>query len=207
MASQDVERSWYSTSKTRRRALLTGIDYYDQFDRSQNLQGCVSDIDGVQDVLSRNQLVPEESILVLRGNVPQGRYPKPQAPTSPGRKEIINAIRTITSQSRRGDFVYFHFSGHGTRLETVYPEKRGTWKDEAICCADGSIIRDVELGVLLDEMAAKGIKILAVLDCCHSGGATRISSEEPWLDSARTSTEAHLEGHSMAGTTYHYRKR
>lgn len=180
MASQDVERSRYSSSKTRRRALLIGIDYYDQFDRSKNLHGCVSDIDGVQDVLSRNQLVPEESILVLRGNMPEGGYPKPQAPISPGRDEIINAIRTITSQSSRGDFVYFHFSGHGTRLETVYPEKRGTRKDEAICCADGSIIRDVELGVLLDEMAAKGIKVLAVLDCCHSGGATRISSEEGW---------------------------
>lgn len=180
MTSEDIERLPDSASKTRRRALLIGIDYYDQFDRCKNLHGCISDINGIQDVLSSNQLVPEDSILVLRGDIPQGRYPQPQAPISPGRDEIIDALRTITSQSSPGDFVYFHFSGHGTHQETVYPEKRGTRKDEAICCADGSIIRDVELGVLLDGMAAKGLKVLAVLDCCHSGGATRISSEEGW---------------------------
>lgn len=180
MASEDIKGSPDPASGTRQTALLIGIDYYNQFDRSKNLHGCVSDVDGVQDVLSRNGLVPDENIFVIRGSIPLGKYPKSQPPTSPGRHDIITAIRAITSQSRRGDFVYFHFSGHGTRQDTVYPEKRGTKKDEAICCADGSIIRDVELGFLLDEMVEKGLKVLTVLDCCHSGGSTRISGDDGW---------------------------
>ncbi|KAK0650737.1 Metacaspase-9 [Lasiodiplodia hormozganensis] len=177
MALDKIEEPPRPTPSDRRRALLIGIDYYDQFNDRENLHGCVSDVEAVQDALHQSGLIPKEHIRMLRGPIPHGKYPKPWAPIRPGRNEIIAAIQHINSQSNRGDFVYLHFSGHGTRQETVY-QKRGTGKDEAMCCADGNIIRDVELGVLLDDMAARGITVLTVLDCCHSGGATRTSDDD-----------------------------
>jgi hypothetical protein len=56
---------------------------------------------------------------------------------------------------------------------TAYPDlKDAGAKDEVLCTLEEDI-RDVELGNLLDNMANKGLAVLAVLGCCHSGGATR----------------------------------
>ncbi|SCO90087.1 uncharacterized protein FRV6_14215 [Fusarium oxysporum] len=178
MSSKDGQDFFDPADKGCRRALLIGIDYYNQSDPRKNLHGCVSDVNRLQDVLTHQGLVSRENIQVLCSSIPSGKYPKPTIPSYPGRDEIIAAIRTIISQSSQGDFVYFHFSGHGTRQDTVYAGKRGTRKDEALCCGDGSIIRDVEIDVLLNEMVGNGLKVLAVLDCCHSGGATRLSSQD-----------------------------
>ncbi len=41
------------------------------------------------------------------------------------------------------------------------------------------VLRDTELGALLDRIAARGTHVVAVLDCCHSGGATREDGEVP----------------------------
>jgi len=50
-------------------------------------------------------------------------------------------------------------------------------KDEALVPSDilygGRYLRDLELAILMQEMAEKGLIVTASLDCCHSGGALR----------------------------------
>jgi len=56
--------------------------------------------------------------------------------------------------------------------------KRDATMDEVLvptnfACENGRCLRDVELAYLIQEMNEKGLATAVVLDCCHSGGATR----------------------------------
>jgi hypothetical protein len=85
----------------------------------------------------------------------------------------------ITEIAQPGEQVYIHYSGHGGRTTTIYPELKGNDQlDEGIVPIDvgnesGRYLRDVELATLLKRMTDKGLIVTLVLDSCHSGEATR----------------------------------
>lgn len=166
--------------KPQRFALLIGIDYYCADDTRVNLSGCVNDVRRMKDVLREELNVPNNNITTVLGAKPEEDPTEWQHPTQPTRDDVIEKIKGITSSAQPGDFVYFHYSGHGCRVPTEYDRKRkvAATEDEALFLVGGTIIRDVELGALLAAMKEKGIILLAVLDCCHSGGATRIGKIE-----------------------------
>lgn len=64
----------------------------------------------------------------------------------------------------------------------------GHGRSQALVCHDSlgdgrPPLWDTELGALLDGIAARGAHVVAVLDCCHSGGATRTGATVravPW---------------------------
>ncbi|KAF9632860.1 hypothetical protein BFW01_g3723 [Lasiodiplodia theobromae] len=153
-------------------ALLVGIDHYG----IGNLSGAVRDAMEMGMILLTTINVPASNIRTILGHTPGGDTSKVSQPTSPSRKDIIGAMESLAKDVPHGDFVYIHFSGHGTQVPTVY-EKQGSKLDEALLCADGSIIRDIELGILLDKLAENNRTVLTVLDCCHSGGALRTGDE------------------------------
>ncbi|KAH7010939.1 caspase domain-containing protein [Macrophomina phaseolina] len=153
----------------RRRALLIGIDDYPR----SPLSGCVADVTSMESVLRHHYEFHEiDKLLAPIRAAGAEETAAGEATTMPTRANLISAIRAIGQRSERGDFVYIHYSGHGTQLKTVY-DKKGSTIDEALICFDGTYIRDIELGVLLDELAAKELSISVTLDCCHSGGALR----------------------------------
>lgn len=58
-------------------------------------------------------------------------------------------------------------------------EKSGLSEDECLKCADGRIIRDIELGGLFNTLVVqKRVVLLCVLDFCHSDGAFRGDEEQ-----------------------------
>ncbi|MFM8922620.1 MAG: caspase family protein, partial [Microcystis panniformis] len=79
--------------------------------------------------------------------------------------------------------VYIHNSSHGGRAKTIFPDIKGVGEiDEGIVPTDigtseGQYLRDLELAQLLKELADKKLVVTLVLDCCHSGGATRGEAE------------------------------
>ncbi|KAF9636454.1 hypothetical protein BFW01_g7350 [Lasiodiplodia theobromae] len=162
-----------TTSINQRRALVIGIDKYEN---SKNLHGCVPDAINVQHVLQTALNVPAANICTLLSPISTETSLPPY--TLPTRATVLQSIQDITEKSRANDFVYIHFSGHGIQAPTVY--KKTTDKDESLLFPDGTIIRDIELGVLLDRLADKGVTVLVVLDCCHSGGATRGTKPDGW---------------------------
>jgi hypothetical protein len=84
----------------------------------------------------------------------------------------------ISQDAKAGDIVYIHYSGHGARVKTSYPDLKGqNGLDEAIVPLDigcgGQYLRDVEIAILLNAMTNNKLIVTVVLDCCHSGSITR----------------------------------
>lgn len=165
--------------------LLIGIDYYQPNRLYSSLKGAVRDICLVETFLKQALQVPAERILKLISPLQEDttllavRSGQAAPPTY---ANIVNAFATITDRAQPGDLVYIHYSGHGRRPLTIYPNlKRGSGEqyDEGLVPMDigdspeGRYLRDVEMTTLLKRMADKQLVVTVVLDSCHAGGATR----------------------------------
>ena len=152
-------------------ALLVGIDTY-QSAAIPQLQGCVNDVDAMEEYLS-NRLDCSVYQLHLRRLSTNGQDGKPT------KQAIITGIEEHLCQANETDVALFYFSGHGSQ-ESAPPE---FWhlepdrKEETLVCWDsrGSDwdLADKELAFLIDRIAKKNPHILCILDCCHSGSGTR----------------------------------
>lgn len=40
---------------------------------------------------------------------------------------IVNAFKSLMAQSRRGDVIYVHYSGHGQQMKDVHNDERMDW--------------------------------------------------------------------------------
>lgn len=104
---------------------------------------------------------------------------------------ILNAFKALASQSKRGDIVYIHYSGHGQQMKDVHnDEKDGL--DECWIPYDAyrkpcekdrgeKHLTDDEVNYYLNDIRNKigdSGKMLVVIDACHSGDATRGYEDE-----------------------------
>lgn len=165
-------------------ALLIAIDAYKpnrlpNGSSYRNLGGCVRDIAHVEAFLHTMRHVPADRILKLTASVNPEDITQPleQPEDLPTRHNIINKFRQLGAMAPAGAQVYIHYSGHGGRAKTIFPEIKGESAiDEGLVPTDigtSQYIRDLELAQLLKELADRGLIVTLVLDCCHSGGATR----------------------------------
>ncbi|MFF8815436.1 caspase family protein [Streptomyces pactum] len=142
-------------------ALLVGIDDYPEDDL--RLRGCVADVRAAERWLTGR---PD---LTVRA--------RPLYDSDASRAAVLDGIRGHLGRGGPGDTALLWFSGHGSREETADP-REATGMAQALVCHDSSApggrpLFDSELGALLDGIAGRGAHVLAVLDCCYSGGATR----------------------------------
>ena len=173
-------------------ALLIGIDCYmpnrlPDGSRYKNLGGCVRDINHVEAFLKDTRKVPKTQILKLTASInpdqPDQEQPVEPPEKLPTRKNIVDSFRKLGETAPEGAQVYIQYSGHGGRAKTVFPDIKGTGEiDEGLVPTDigtseGQYVRDLELAQLLKELVDKKLTVTLVLDCCHSGGATRGDAE------------------------------
>ncbi|MCX6046539.1 MAG: caspase family protein [Chloroflexi bacterium] len=165
-------------------ALLIGVDYYfpnrlPSGGSYPSLGGCVRDIRHVEAFLTERLQVPAGQILtLLASNTGNAQPPEPrdQWPTY---ENMVNQFKQLTTLAQPGDQVYIHYSGHGGRATTIYPDLKGiNGLDETLVPTDignseARYLRDVELYKLIQAMVDKQLVLTVVLDSCHSGGATR----------------------------------
>lgn len=165
-------------------ALLIGVDCYLPNRLSDgssylSLRGCVRDINHVEEFLKRKLGMQESQLTKLTASTgPDG---KPSEPSElwPTYENMVAAFKRLTEKVQAGDQVYIHYSGHGGRTATLFPERKGqNGHDEALVPTNigdpnARYLRDIELGILLNQMVYKGLIVTVVLDSCHSGGATR----------------------------------
>ncbi len=165
-------------------ALLIGIDCYlpnrlPEGGYYPNLSGCVRDITHVEAYLTERLQLPTDHILKLtasKTNSTQPAEPQDQWPTY---ENMVAKFKQLTAMAQPGDQVYVHYSGHGGRATTIYPDLKGQDAlDEALVPVDiGSpgtrYLRDVEMHKLIQDMVDKKLVLTVVLDSCHSGSATR----------------------------------
>ena len=165
-------------------ALLIGIDRYSQTplpDGSYypNLGGCVRDVNHVGQMLKTRLNLADSQITKLISSNPLNGQPVEPSDQLPTYQNIVNAFKKITSEAGEGDQIYIHYSGHGGRSLTMFPELKGEdGLDESLVpCDIGEngvcYLRDIEMAYLLKAMSDRKILVTLVFDSCHSGGATR----------------------------------
>ena len=147
----------------RHKALIIGINYH----RSRaELRGCINDAKNMQMMLQRNGYPNDGShMLLLTDDRSRGSEYQPTG------KNIMKAFAWFMKDVRKGDILFFHFSGHGGQV----PDKTGHEIDgynETIIPVDydrqGQISDDVLWGSLVYHLPP-GARITALMDMCHSG--------------------------------------
>lgn len=165
-------------------ALLIGIDCYlpNQLPSGvyySSLHGCVHDIHHVEEFLKRRLGLSEECILKLTATGSDSDEPSEPKDKWPTYENMVAAFQKLTDIAKPGDQVYIHYSGHGGRTKTKFPELKGSnGLDESLVPTDignseARYLRDIEIAFLLKEMVDKGLIVTIAFDSCHSGGAVR----------------------------------
>ena len=165
-------------------ALLIGVDYYfpnrlPDGGTYPSLGGCVRDVRYVEAYLKNRLGLADDHLLKLSISSFTGAQPPEPAAHWPTYENMVARFQQLTAMAQPGDQVYIHYSGHGGRASTVYPQLKGeNGLDEALVPTDignseARYLRDVEMYYLLKAMVDKGLVVTVVLDSCHSGGATR----------------------------------
>ncbi|KAI0534862.1 hypothetical protein GGR58DRAFT_34714 [Xylaria digitata] len=158
-------------------AVLIGIDFYIR----QPLHSCVRDIDLVEGYLKTLRQENRFNLLditKLTASNPTSqesglRVPPESNETLATLQNIKENLSRVASESTEGDYVYVHFSGHGTVSRDGEPAL------VPFGCEDGGNgpLRDclagIDLAKLLNEAVIKGVKVLLALDCCFSGKMPR----------------------------------
>ena len=145
-----------------KRALLIGINY---FGTSSELRGCLNDVDDMAELLEETFGYESRNIVVMKDSSDD---PKHEASSSPTRKNIIDEMVKIVSQSKAGDTIFIHYSGHGTWTYD-YSDDEKDGRDELICPVDDKYISDDEIQNILVDPLEQGVTLRCVFDCCHSG--------------------------------------
>jgi hypothetical protein len=164
-------------------ALLIGANQYPSLEERWWLKGPANDVQLVAQYLTTEAPVAfaAENVTVLSDGVAGAGAPTLQA--------IRGAFAELTAEVKPGDFVYLHFSGHGTQAPALDPSTEldgldelflpvdiGPWSDQ-VGEVQNALVDD-EIGALIDGLRAKGANVWAVFDSCHSGTATRAVEAE-----------------------------
>ena len=159
-------------------ALLIGANQYPSLEERWWLKGPANDVQLVAEYLTTEAPVPfaADHVTVLSDGVAGAEAPTLAA--------IRGAFAELTAEVQPGDFVYLHFSGHGTQAPALDPSTEldgldelflpvdiGPWSDQ-VGEVQNALVDD-EIGALIDGLRAKGANVWAVFDSCHSGTATR----------------------------------
>jgi hypothetical protein len=169
-------------------ALLIGVDCYLPNKLSDgssyaSLNGSVRDVERVQSYLHLESGHPPKNVVKLTSSRGPGERPTEPPESWPTYDNMIAAFRTITEGASAGDQVYIHYSGHGGRTTTSFPELKGAdgYDESLVPCDIGDpssrYLLGPEVSLLLKQMADKGLVVSVVFDCCHSGGASRGQGE------------------------------
>lgn len=165
-------------------ALLVGVDKYLPNDLPDGvfypcLEACVADVEAMESYLLRGLGVPGERIEKLTASevlLPEPPEPPERRPTY---ANLTAALFRLEERARPGEQALVHYSGHGGRAPTHLPKEKGErGLDECLVPYDirdpeTQYLRDVEIDAWLRRMRERGVFVTLVLDCCHSGGATR----------------------------------
>jgi hypothetical protein len=152
-----------STRKPRTRALLIGINYFQQ---QGELRGCINDVKNLKNFLVQNGFASDaNSMRVLTDdNKNQGM---------PIKKNLIAGMKWLVEDNQPGDLLFFHYSGHGSQVEDLNGDE-ADGIDETIVPLDyktaGQIIDD-DMHTMLVKPLKAGVRFYAIFDSCHSGTA------------------------------------
>ena len=197
-------------------ALLVGIDDYSQ-SNATNLYGAVNDIEFYESFLTET----------YKDKIALEKLTNSQATQA----EVIRLFREHLGQAKEHkdgqDVALFIFAGHGKRTKSAHEFKPffPDGLDEGLVCADSlsptndHTLTDKEIALLTLELEQNNPHIAFILDCCHSGSATRNVDDNPtsitrsWKPLDRSSLRERrkkrprdIESYSLKSTLYNYKE-
>ncbi|KAK4156443.1 hypothetical protein C8A00DRAFT_41121 [Chaetomidium leptoderma] len=153
----------YSQCTGRRKALLIGINYFNQ--RGQ-LRGCINDVRNMSAYLVENFGYKREDMVILTDDQ--------QNPMSqPTKQNILRAMHWLVKDARPNDSLFFHYSGHGGQTKDLDGDEEDGY-DEVIYPVDfrqTGHITDDEMHRIMVQPLLAGVRLTAIFDSCHSGTA------------------------------------
>lgn len=172
-------------SQTRERihhhAILIGIDAYP----IDPLKSCVEDVQAIQKHLTavlpqsvNIELLEAANTTIVDSESPAGHEIQ-YDPHWPSHENVYAAFDRIAAIAEPGDFVYIHFSGHGTQGAPCDEFSERSRGDLALVLLRSPGSRDTkplwgaDLAARLRSMVEKKLIVTLVLDCCFSGGVYR----------------------------------
>ena len=96
--------------------------------------------------------------------------------TLPTYGNILSSLERIATEAAAGSFVYIHFTGHGTTIESGTPTAAAEMALVVLAGDDGAEIRylrGTEFARSLRMLVDKKLKVTVVLDCCVSWSVVR----------------------------------
>lgn len=146
-----------------RRALLVGINDYRSI---KDLKGCLNDVGNMRDILKTYMGFTNNDIRIL-------------AESRASRKNILDRLQWMVKLAKPGDFMVFHFSGHGSQIRDREGDEIEDGMDELLCPWDhdwdGNFILDDDLDDIFRGLPENTL-LEVFLDCCHSGDGISIRS-------------------------------
>lgn len=146
-----------------KKALLVGINDYKGI---SDLRGCINDVTNMRNILKTYLGFSNRDIRVL-------------VDSRASKTNIIHRLKYMVAKAKAGDFLVFHFSGHGSQVRDRNNDELEDRLDELICPYDmnwdGTYITDDTLNSIFSKLP-KGVLLEVFLDSCHSGTGLRDAS-------------------------------
>jgi len=134
------------------KALLIGINY----EGTQHaLRGCINDVKRMENRLEKLKCFDNFTMMTDETEV------------KPTRTNILKELKSLCSEAKEGETLFFHFSGHGTYTYDRNNDEKDR-KDECIVSVDSQVITDDEIYNILKTLP-KNCNMIMIFDCCHSG--------------------------------------
>lgn len=147
--------------------LLVGINHYPLLEARYQLNGCVNDIELMDDLLQCKFGFSAANITKLTN-------------TQATRAGILAALDNLVKRVQTNDIVVIHYSGHGSQRTDGPEHDEPDGMDETIVPHDSGRglqpnrdISDDELYLYLQQLSQMTPYVTFIFDCCHSGTITR----------------------------------
>ncbi|WP_284325668.1 caspase family protein [Cypionkella aquatica] len=160
------------------RAVLVGVSDYLTLDA--DLKGPANDVRLMAEALITRG-IPATEITALTSDPTD--LPAGVSIASPTKSAIILALNAMASRAQTGDTLVFYFSGHGAQAPDLTGDEGGGY-DELLLPADAAgwkgnvgmvdnALLDDELQAWAQPLLTRGIKLVGLIDACHSDTAFR----------------------------------
>src|SRR5688572_21512231 len=144
-----------------RKALLVGINDYQGI---SDLRGCINDVTNMRNILKTFLGFQNNDIRLLI----DARATK---------ANIVTRLNWLVRGAKAGDYLVFHFSGHGSQIRDRDGDELSDRMDELLCPYDmnweGNYITDDDLRDIFKRLP-QGVLLEVFLDSCHSGTGLRL---------------------------------
>ncbi|HXG48630.1 MAG TPA: caspase family protein [Methylomirabilota bacterium] len=143
-----------------RKALLVGVNDYKGI---SDLRGCINDVTNMRNILKSYLGFTNSDIRVL-------------VDARATKAGILSRLNWLVRGAKAGDFLVFHFSGHGSQIRDRDGDELSDRMDEIICPHDmnwdNGYITDDDLNAIFKKLP-QGVLLEVFLDSCHSGTGLR----------------------------------